>query len=485
MKDVSLKQLKKSARTIPVPFELKLHDSNKSLLCEKVIRVIPGKRIVIFGEWDNKPIVAKLFFGGRKAKKHQHRDLTGITTLINANVPTPNLVFQGTDHKKQIHILIFDRVLDSCNLDVLWETKTDLNELIPLLRAVTIELATQHVLGIIQEDLHLKNFLITAKTIYTLDGGSIKQVAGPLSKKESIEHLGLFFTQLGAGTQQLQKELFDLYADSRSWIVRPNDLELLQQTIAKWTLKRWSQYKKKIIRNCTAFSRTESLTQLTVYDREYLSDNFLQLLKNPELFMTANKDVDILKSGRSATIARVKIDQRTLIIKRYNIKNPFHWLRRCLRPSRAAKSWGFSHYLRLMGIATARPVAFIEKTFIGLRGKSYFIMEYIKGQHAGEFFSRHQVENPIYAQVANRILTLFNDMAELNLIHGDLKMTNILIQHEKPIIIDLDGMKEYKNTVLFKRAFNKEILRFMKNWEYSPGLKTLFNDLILKKAENS
>lgn len=474
---VSRKTLKKADRDIPVPFELALHDDKKVLLCEKVIRVVPGKRLVAFGRWDDKPIVAKLFFEWSKAKKHLERDITGIEALIAANVPTPKLFFQGRDKSKRIYVLIFERIMDSCNLDLLWEEKTDVAELTPLMRAVTIELATQHVLGIVQRDLHLKNFLVTSKMIYTLDGGSIETIDGPLSKKDSLEHLGLFFAQLGAGTNTLQNELFDLYAQSRGWIVRPNDLELLQQSITKWTTQRWLRYEKKIMRDCSAFERKQNLSTLSLSDRQYDSVEFKELLSNPDAFFTKS-NTTILKAGRSSSVAKIKLNNHTLVIKRYNIKGFSHWLRRCLRPTRAARSWCLAHHLKLMNVATAKPVAFIEKSFLGLRHKSYFIMEYVDGNHAGDYFTSYRSDDARFMQVAQRILAIIYQLAELKITHGDLKMTNILIAHEKPILIDLDGMHEHQKQAAFKRAFKKEINRFMKNWESFPSVQEMFRQLI-------
>lgn len=475
--EITRKTLKKAARNIPVPFTLKLRDHEEPVYCDTAVRIIPGKRLVAFGTWGNKPIVAKLFFEWNKAEKHLKRDRVGIELLTQANVPTPKCLYHGTDQKKSIHVLIFERIVDSCNLDTLWHEKTDIDELTPLMQAVTVELATQHVLGIVQKDLHLKNFLITSKHIYTLDGGSIEHNDGLLPKKESIEHLSLFFAQLGAGTEKLRAELFDVYAQSRSWIVRPADYELLQQSIKQHETQRWLRYSKKIMRDCTAFKRIEKWNSLTLLDRDYQSNEFDQFLANPDVYF-AKPDTQILKAGRSSTVIKIKIGQHHVVVKRYNIKGTWHWLRRCLRPTRAANSWRLSHHLRLMGIATAKPIAFIEKNFLSLRNKSYFVMEYIPGEHAGKYFSTYQSDDIRFQQVGKRILTLFKQLAKIRMTHGDLKMTNILIQHERPVIIDLDGMQEHQSKSSLQRAFKKEMQRFMKNWENLPSVRELFQRLM-------
>ncbi|MFH4146434.1 hypothetical protein WAI91_20980, partial [Acinetobacter baumannii] len=47
----------------------------------------------------------------------------------------------------------------------------------------------------------------------------------------------------------------------------------------------------------------------------------------------------LYKTGGAASVGRVEISGRTLVIKRYNIKNFSHWLKRFWRPSRAWHSW--------------------------------------------------------------------------------------------------------------------------------------------------
>ena len=60
----------------------------------------------------------------------------------------------------------------------------------------------------------------------------------------------------------------------------------------------------------------------------------------------------IFKTGGAATVARVELDGRPLLVKRYNIKSRLHWLKRCWRPSRAWHSWIAGNRLDFLGIAT-------------------------------------------------------------------------------------------------------------------------------------
>ncbi len=453
------------------PFELALKDSKENVYCDKIIRTIPGKRLVVFGKWGNQEIVAKLFY----KKCHLERDVAGIHILLQENVPTPRLLYQGigTIVNKKMEVLLFERITWAENLEFIWQEKKDSCEAVELMNRIVTEIATQHVLGIQQLDLHLKNFLVTEKTIYTLDGGGIKKTPPTLDKKSSLNNLALFFSQLGLNTESLQKELFKTYSKLRGWIIKQTDWDVLKKVIAYQNKKRRQQYHKKVFRNCTAFARVNILNKTIVYDRHYQSPLFMDFLHNPEK-MFAQSDVTFLKAGRTSTVAKIRVDERWLVIKRYNIKNPWHWLRRCLRRTRAANSWWLAHYLRLFGISTAKPVAYIQNHFLGLRGTSYFIMEYIAGENVGEFFSTASEHAKNTSEIAKRILDVFYCLGKLKITHGDLKMTNILLENEKPVLIDLDGMREHKTLFGFKRAFQKEIKRFMRNWEQQPGIYKLF-----------
>jgi len=469
--EISLKQLRKATRANLSAFQISLFSSNDILVCHDIIRILPGKRVVAFGKWGSKSVVAKIFYEPRNAARHALRDAVGIKALLNAGVLTPPLFYQGTADDKNIHILIFEKI-EGYSLDSLWEHKVDVNEMSPLLHAVTIELATQHVLGVLQHDLHFKNFIVRRKNIFTLDGGDIEIFDKPLGKKESLDNLALFFSQLGVDTHELQQYLFQTYTRARGWLVKERDIFMLQSALEKWNRKRLRQFSKKIMRNSSSFVRYKKPGSLVIYDRDYETAELLEFLKNPEALFSA---AQILKDGGSSTVIKIRLGKKIFVLKRYSLKNFLHWLRRCLRQTRAAKSWKFAQRLRLLGIPTAKPVGFIEKSFLGLRGQSYLLMEYVEGVTLGEHFAKDSETQEI---VAKRVISLFENLARLRITHGDLKMTNILIHDQAPTLIDLDGMQMHRTTWTFKRSFQDEIARFLRNWQHQPSLLSLFSKLI-------
>lgn len=457
------------------PFNLNLAD-DQVFSAEKVIRMIPKKRIVAFGLWQGKSVVAKLFFNPRHVRRHIQKELIGVKTLRENKIPTPPLCYNGYSADKRIYVLMFLRIHEAQNLEEIWRNKESIDALLPLLRAVTVELATQHVLGVLQQDMHLKNFLATEKTIFSLDGGKIKHFSYLLPKIPSMNNLALFLSQLGVGTEKYQEKLFRYYAKSRGWLLKKEDKIELFLSIKKWNELRWQRYKKKIFRNSSDFASIQDRRTNAMYDRRYAGLEFFAFLNNPDAVFN-HSTAKILKAGRSSTVIKVILDRHELVIKRYNIKSLWHFLRRCLRPTRAAKCWRLAHKFNLFGVATAKPIAFIEKICLGLRGKSYFVMEYVSDKHAGEYFAQHPTQDEKASEMVTRITALLKNLAKLNITQGDLKVTNFLINHhEQPVLIDLDGAAEHVSLSSLRGAWRREIKRFLKNFRDQPSICEKFRE---------
>ncbi|MBX3708523.1 MAG: hypothetical protein KIT56_01380 [Gammaproteobacteria bacterium] len=456
-----------------MPFCLKLSD-HQIFIGDRVVRMIPKRRMVAFGVWQGKQVVAKLFFDLKHAKRHMEKDITGIKSLQKNKIPTPELLYEGFTTDKRVYVLLFERIVEARNLEEIWREKKSIDDVFPILKSVIIEIATQHVLGVLQYDLHLKNFLFTDKTVYTLDGAQIKVFPYLLPKKISMNNLALFLSQLGIDTEKYQEDLFKYYADARGWSLKQDDLTNLFVLIKKWNDIRWKKFEKKAYRNSTNFACINCWTRFGVYNRNYVGPDFADFLTHPDSVFS-HRTAKRLKTGRSATVVRVTLDQRQYVVKRYNMKNFWHRLRRCLRSTRASSSWRLAQKLDLFDIPTAKPVAFIENRTLGFRGESYYVTEYVSGEHVGDFFMRNFTKYEKTTEMIKRISVLLKCVAKIEVTHGDLKITNILIDsNEQPVLIDLDGAAEHFTLSSLRKAWRKEIARFLENFSSNPAMYKKF-----------
>jgi tRNA A-37 threonylcarbamoyl transferase component Bud32 len=202
------------------------------------------------------------------------------------------------------------------------------------------------------------------------------------------------------------------------------------------------------------------------------------LLADPDKLIDSGM---ILKDGNSATVARISLSDRTLVVKRYNIKNVWHGLLRACQKSRAWMSWSNAFHMEFLGIRSLQPIAMVEHRMGPLRSTAYFITEYIEGPDVLDFLGNMTCPNGELEALA----LLLRYLSESKISHGDMKATNFLMGDKGPVIIDLDAMREHKSKESFERAFDKDLDRFMKNWEGHPELASRFESLLAQLSSNN
>ena len=222
----------------------------------------------------------------------------------------------------------------------------------------------------------------------------------------------------------------------------------------------------------------KSLRLFLVCSRKYYTPEMASFLSDPDKFLD-DSSTRFFKRGRTSTVAMVVINDRPLVVKRYNIKGILHGIRRAFMITRAEHSWRNAMRLKEIGIKTPEPVGFVEKRFGLLRSTAYFINEFVEGPRAVDFFRKEAPKEK--ARVAAEIVEIFNKLKSFKISHGDMKATNILITNGRPSLVDLDAMRIHSINTLFKRAYRKDILRFFKNWRNIPQAKSLFEEIFREK----
>jgi heptose I phosphotransferase len=205
------------------------------------------------------------------------------------------------------------------------------------------------------------------------------------------------------------------------------------------------------------------------------TDAMKMLMENPD--KAFSKEAHYLKKGDSTSVVLINLDGHRFVIKRYNILNLFHAVRRQFKKSRAKRSWESAHQLIALGIPTAKPIAMIEKRFGFLLGKAYYITEFVEGVSAKNYFASNKDEF-----TARKIVKYIRLLRDAKISHGDMKATNIIINNDKPYFVDLDATKKHASTNAFKRAFSQDIKRFMKNWHEDSFLYQMFSRFLHKAA---
>ena len=451
--------LRSQGRQPPLPLSLSLAEGE--LKVEQWLRVLPRKRLVGRGLLNGQPVLVKLFIA-KAAARHWHRESQGLAALQQAQLATPAVRAQG-QLDGGLYYLATDFLAQAQTLDQRWHALPEHTpgqpEAMAVLQLALRSLAQLHRQGLIQHDLHLGNFLQQGEQLYLIDGDAISAVCPgqPLPAAQIEDNLALFFAQLAPAWDALSELLLIDYLQVNSaCAINP---DRLQQQIGKARQRRLQDWLGKALRDCSAFAVQRSWWRFSSVARQEQSA-LAPLLANLD---SAFDGTPSLKDGASSSVTRLQHSGRSLVIKRYNIKGFGHWLRRCLRPSRASHSWLAAQHLRFLGIATPEPLAMVESRFGPLRWRAWLVTEYLPGRALSALIPTDGSELPD-AQQQRMLLDLFAQLRINRIAHGDCKGSNILWADGRFWLIDLDAMQAFAPGARWQKTWAKDRARLIRNW---------------------
>ncbi|MFJ2388830.1 lipopolysaccharide kinase InaA family protein [Pseudomonas koreensis] len=480
-----LAELKNAGRTPSLPLTISLADAAgpADLQLLSLLRVLPGQRYVGAGVWRGRPVLAKLLVGS-KAARHFQRELAGVKLLADQGLTTPLLLADGLQDGEG-GWLLFEFLENAESLGDAWQQVEALPVLADEQSAVLAEalgaIGQLHGKGLWQEDLHLDNLLRHGGQLYLIDGAGIcAETAGqPLSRQKVLENLGVFFAQLPKSLEPFTEELLVYYLLSNSEHALP--LEALQKQIAKVRAWRLKDYLIKVGRECTLFSVQRGAFGLRAIRREEASA-MLPVLEQADALLDRGY---LYKTGGAASVGKVEVAGRTLVIKRYNIKGFAHWLKRFWRPSRAWHSWREGNRLAFLGIATPKPLAVLEKRFLWLRSRAYLVTEFLPGPDIIERFAPYVESGAAPESELLALDQLFARLIAERISHGDLKGHNLFWQADRWALIDLDSMCQHASVSRFAPAYARDRARFMRNWPESSALYQVIDQRLPKDISSA
>ncbi|MEO1946119.1 MAG: lipopolysaccharide kinase InaA family protein [Methylophilaceae bacterium] len=444
-------------------------DDSSVLTALEAVRYIPRRRCVCKATWQGKHVYAKLFFG-EKAAQYALRDVRGVEALQHAKLLTPAILKQSKLSQHEGYVVVFEAITPSEDAEVVWAAANEFSR-VELAHQLVQLVAQHHEAGLIQTDLHLKNFLIQHGAIHTIDGDGIRHFK-KLPFKKAYANLCQLLSKFDVLTiDGYLSALLETYTNARSWQQSLN-IDVIKVKINAARQKTTAAYAdKKVFRPCTDVVVSKTKHVFVAINALHAVDDFPQTIPNLDAYFTLG---NIIKNGNTCIVASAKIGSLNVVIKRYNIKGFWHGVGRVFRRTRASTSWGNAHRLQLLGLPTAKPIALIETRRFGLKGKAYFITEYVDALDMDVFF-KQSIGKVLRAEAVKQAVQLFYRLYLLNISHGDMKATNIKVLADgKPLLIDLDSMQQHKKAAVAQKAHVRDIKRFMRNWKDTPSLYNAF-----------
>jgi len=436
----SWSSLAEAGHGVVTPFALTL--GQRTVRVRRILRHLPGKRLVADAEMTGKRVLLKLFFH----RRHWQQEVDGYRRAAQAGMKTPPLLESFEQESGGVCTYYFLEA--ASRLDERWRAESAEAVLQPLLKALEAFYSAR----LLQSDLHLGNFLFEGDALYVLDPASMVTFTGAEAR---LDNLALLLAQFPlADTARVAAAITAAFSEVSEEALRLRAREQQQ--------KRRKDFLKKIYRDCSAVSAWQKALPYGQHlrircARAYADASLRAWLENPA---TQSANTGFLKRGNSTTVSRCVLGGRSVVVKQYRYKDVWRWLRRCWRRSRASNSWYFSHLLQDAGITIPEPLALVERRWGPLVLESWFVSKYVEATSLLDAWHSREPEAWERAAVEN----LFACLRELSVSHGDMKATNLLVSGREIYLIDFDGMREHRDRASATRALGKDRQRFLRNW---------------------
>ena len=429
---------------------------DRVLRCTELLRHIPGKRRVYAAQFEGHEVIAKIYETRFCGKLQLPAEWSKIERLAKKGLNSPKLCFYGRSEKGKWAI-VTERITNSATALELYQKAESGQAKIQVLLPLFAELARLNQAGIFQKDLHLGNFLIGDRKVFSLDTATMKFQRQPLGRKKSLRQLAILSWYVPQERRDKLPHLLQKYAEVRGWKITWDDEKYIERYMRKHIRREIRRQLKKTLRTSGRQIRFEQDNIVAVFDRTLCTGlDVASFLSAIDALMETGK---VLKRRNTSFVSQVMIEGKNVVIKRYNHKGLWHSIRQSFRTSRARRSWVHGHRLVMLGLGTPRPLAYVEKRIGPVLWQSYIITEHIDGPNLDAILINPQISEQRKQNVRRQVQELVTGLHKNRMTHGDLKRTNFVVTDEAVYVTDLDGMKVHLCGLLFRRRRSKDLSR--------------------------
>jgi len=426
------------------------------------LRVLPGTREVSEASWRGREVVLKVFCHRWKARCHYWRELRGLRRLAELGFRAPVFLLSG--RTKQGHwAVVTEKIADAFTGLEVWQQVETVQRKVDLLCQIARELARHHSKGVTQADLHVGNFMLRGDAVFSLDVAQMSFRGRPLGRRASLEDLAKLLSCLSDDKFSGFSSVAAVYAKERQWPWTRADDDALEKRVRVMRRKVIQKLVRRSLRTTSQTLRFRHGRFRGVFEKELAAES--PAPRFCDALDTLLREGEVLKDGNTCFVARIRWNQRDVVIKRYNHKGLWHSLRHTLKGSRARRNWLHANRLRFLGVPTARPIAYIDEWRGPLLWQSYFVMHFVPGTPVSSIFRSEQTSDAQKQRIHEQILSLLHKMAGHGISHGDVKHANILFDGKEVILIDLDGMQVHRTAYRGGLRARRDKARFLRDVE--------------------
>ena len=408
------------------------------------------------------------------------RAMKAASVLARHGFHTPEILAVGQTRKGLLRRTSFMATLEAVNARPIYEYFTpepggeaplSLRSRRDLLRQFGQTVGRMHASNIVHGDLRLGNVLVGRTdrdwTFFFIDNERtrvLRKLPARLQVKNLVQvNMKLPDTLTDMGRMRFFREYWAENGGSESQKMTLIDM------IMKRTRRRTSNEKQmaRKLRQCLTtnadYVRLNTAGHVAVFRRRFCQESkSLDFVERIDALMDQGH---VLKDGDTSYVSRLSWNGNDVVVKRYNHKGLIHSLRHTIKRSRARRSWLHAHRLEVLGVATPRPLAYIEERKNAIVWKSYLVTEYVEGRELKLFLRDEEIGVEARAAVNQQVTDMLRTLGRYHITHGDLKHSNVLITESGCALTDLDAMRVHKWAWWFTVRKNRDMARLTRDWK--------------------
>ncbi|MFQ5848747.1 MAG: lipopolysaccharide kinase InaA family protein [Candidatus Methylomirabilales bacterium] len=322
-----------------------------------------------------------------------------------------------------------------------------------IIRGAARVLRKMHDAGVTQRDLHLGNILVRsekdAAEFFLID---LQRAQVGTRVSEAIRWRDLATLQGGC----LEAGLTDRLRFLKAYLGGPPPLSIELKSLVAGLLRRgfrhrihlWRSRGHRCVGDNQEFCPVRVRGHIGFARRASWGKAVHGLFEDPQGPL-GQPGVHLVKDSRTTTVGLLPSTAGGLFIKRYNFQSLGYALKDVFRAARARRVWIIANSLRMRGIPTPLPHAYLEYRRARVLLESYLITEGVEGVGLLELADRFReagVSLLLKRQLIQQIATLLRHLHARGVSHRDLKGQNILVREDDrgrfwPLLVDLDGVR--------------------------------------------
>jgi tRNA A-37 threonylcarbamoyl transferase component Bud32 len=405
----------------------------QEIVCHRILRVLSGTREVFDAVWDGRNVIAKVFHHPLKARRHCRREARGLRRLAERGIDAPVLLHAGRTADGHWAV-VTEKIEDAVSLTVARERFDDPQYREEILRSAAGLLATMHQRGVVQVDFHATNFLLQGTRLIVIDPGQIRFRKRPVARGLALRQIACLAHILLPGEPPQSAELLCTeYARLRGWQFNAPAWAAFRRMYRTTRAKGIRRGLNRLLEKGKQHIRIKQRDYRTIVHEDFhASGDFGTLIERIDGLIEAGR---ILKCHGSVLVAQVVWAHREIVVTRFDEAGVRHALAERWRGSPARRRWLAAHLLGMLGVATARPLAFIERRTGPWRQRSYLLTEKVEGQTLHELLSADEVSRQWKQKALGQLADALDRLANYGVTYRDSDLTGIRVSKDRLIFV--------------------------------------------------